>query len=94
MCVKSINVFNFIVKTEFNFSERENIFEAMSKYCGSQIQGAYYDELKPPNLYTFISELKNVKEVHLKTDQICGDDLIDAIRRLVENEINFKELIM
>lgn len=67
------------------------ICDAMAKYCGNQIR-EYYGAM-PPNQeisaqhsYTFLSSLKQLKTVGLTTHQHCGGDLIDAIKRLAEND--------
>lgn len=38
------------------------------------------------NLYHFMSGMKNIKKLRLTTHEMCGGDLIDAIKLLVEND--------
>lgn len=69
----------------------QDVCDAMGKYCGNYIRdysGAFdYPTFGAPtnHVYDFISGFKNVKKIHLVTHQFCGGDLIDAIRRLAEN---------
>lgn len=37
-------------------------------------------------MYSFLSGFKNVKKVILITDELCGTDIIDAMKRLAEND--------
>lgn len=75
----------------FDISSMENIFEKMAEYCGNQIRALkIYNEYSkkvdnPPGFYHFISGFKNLKEVYLRADLKCGDDLIDPIKRLAEH---------
>lgn len=68
-----------------------DVCDAMAKYCGHQIR-EYYGAMPPNqepsthNSYKFLSSLKNLKIVRLTTQQHCGGDLIDAIKRLAEND--------
>lgn len=72
----------------------QDVCEAMAKYCGNQIE-FYYGRMpivpkgsRAPTqqLYSFISGFKKLKKVRLGTHQICGGDVIDALKRLAEND--------
>lgn len=71
----------------------QDVCLAMAKYCGNSIR-EYYGEMDPnqgegrapgQNMYYFISGFKNIKKARLTTHQICGGDLIDAMKWLAEN---------
>lgn len=71
----------------FNESMQE-IGEAMTKYCGNQIQ-VFFDEndseeAMNPNFYKFLSEMNNLKKVGFSTRYRCGSDLIHGIQWLAE----------
>lgn len=62
------------------------ISEALATHCGKYIQD--YSGVMPANqenMYYFLSEFKTVKKVCLTTDQICGGDLVAAMKRLSDN---------
>lgn len=74
------------------FEDRtKEMCDAMAKYCGNTIQDysgeiCCDEEAARINIYSFISELKNVKKMLLMTHEICGGDLINGMKRLAEND--------
>lgn len=70
------------------------VCETLAKCCGNQIRE--YSGIMPTsqedaeasegNMFEFISGLKHLKKVCLATHQICGGDIIDAMKRLAEND--------
>lgn len=72
----------------------QHLCAAVAMYCGNQIR--YYSGQMPPprevgtalgrRPYDFISSFKNVTNVCLTSYQLCGGDLIDALKRLAEND--------
>lgn len=72
----------------------QEICNALAKFCANRIRT--YSGIMPSNrrdveasaqhLYNFISEFRNVKDVSLTTQRKCGSDLIDALKRLAEND--------
>lgn len=78
---------------EDNQTDIPDIAEVMAEYFGDQIEE--YSTVQPqlilhsepqPRVHEFISRLKIVKRVGLKTVRLCIGDLIDAFRRLAEND--------
>lgn len=73
----------------------QDVCDAIALYCGNQIQ-YYSGEMPPPprdgsrtfmrHPYDFISSFINVKEVSLTSYELCGGDIIDAIKQLSEND--------
>lgn len=65
----------------------EDVCKALAKYCGNKIQD-YAGKMTygQENLHYFISGFKNVKKVCLTTHELCGGDLIDAMKMLAAND--------
>lgn len=73
----------------FDISTMGNMFQKMAEYCGNQIRALdiYKNSEKfdySPGFYRFISGFKNLKKVYLRAELKCGEDLIDPIKRLAE----------
>lgn len=69
----------------------QDICKTVAQYCGDKIRN--YCGVLPLNggssrlhSYDFISNFKNVKQVCLKTHQVCGGDLVNAMKKLAEND--------
>lgn len=72
-------------KSTFDGSIPE-ISDALATHCGKYIQD--YSGVMPANqrnMYNFLSEFKAMRIVCLTTDQICGGDIVAAIKRLSDN---------
>lgn len=79
----------------FKDSTRD-VCERLAQYCGNHVRE--YSGVMPTNqedgdgeasegnMFDFISGLKNLKKICLTTHQICGGDIIDAMKRLAEND--------
>lgn len=72
------------------------------KFVGIRYEDKYYSRMRsnrkevkllPHNFYHFLSRFENLKKVRLTTNHICCGDLIDAIKRLAENN-TIEELII
>lgn len=64
----------------------QKVCEAVAKYCGNYIRD-YAGEMCPAqNTHNFISGFKSLKKVCLTTYHACAGDLVDAMKRLAEND--------
>lgn len=72
---------------QFAFGDAtQDVCEAVAKYCGNQIQD-YSGVMAPAqNTHNFLSGFKSLKKVCLTTYHSCAGDLVDAMKRLAEND--------
>lgn len=75
----------------FNDSAQD-VCKAMSEYCGKQIQDysgemlSIRDDDHEACMYDFVTGFSDLKKVCLTSHKFCGGDLIESIKRLVEND--------